>query len=47
MNTTREYRNKVFYIVYHNISNKHPDWSPKRIKCCTIYAIRLKRRGKK
>ena len=47
MNTTREYRNKVFGIIYHNISNKHPDWSHNRIKSCTIWAMRHKRRSKK
>ena len=37
---TRYYRNIVFGIIYHNITNKHPDWSQKRILATTVWCLK-------
>ena len=37
---TREYRNKVFGIIYHNIFNKHPDWSQAKIRATTVWCLK-------
>jgi hypothetical protein len=33
-----------YIIIYSCIKNKHPDWSHGRIRYCTIWAMRHKRR---
>lgn len=37
-------RDDLFYLIYRRISNKHPTWSPKRMRATTIWC--LKRRHK-
>lgn len=37
---TKAYRDKVFGIIYHNVSKKHPDWSPKKIRATTMWCLR-------
>ena len=33
-------KNKVFYIIYRNVSNKHPSWSNKRVRATTVWCLK-------
>ena len=37
---TKRDRDKVFCIIYNNVSKKHPDWSPARINAATIWCLK-------
>ena len=37
---TRRYKNKIFGIIYHNVSIKHPDWSQRKVIATTVWCFR-------
>ena len=44
----REFYNKrrVFYIIYHNIEKKHPDWIREEVRNATVGLLASRNRRK-